>query len=702
MDSNSLPLDSSSLIYPYSNEVFVNSAMNQVMDDEFDDLLQHIGCSDLLNFENPDLNLLNVACNANDNNDLPPSKVVSDQSMFESHFDALNESTDVKPTLENLSIQRQQQSVQSLSSDTFLNRGTAISHVTAMSTNEVTNQKVQFVRPIVQQANQQTATTVPVNINDLLTLLQEQQQQKQQLLLQQKVQEALIQQITGNIQTPVATLAPMTVSVVRPTPTILTTAPIILQKPQEHADKVPISRLAPSTVPTFTASVKREASSPPSSANENTKPEKAPPEKKSAHNAIERRYRSSINDKIVELKNMVVGTDAKLNKSAVLRKAIEYIHYLQSTNAKLKQENMALKLAASGINSPGIKVQLISPKSNGASDVNSLNSECSSVASSPDQSGVFSSSEPGSPVYLASDGSRMMLCVFVLGILAFNPFGSLITMSDSSSTAFNYGSDHKSRSILNIFSSENGSSWKDVISLSWTSAIMWLLNFIICFYLLKRALKSISTSTGSQQKYFNYLIQANSDLKANNLKSAQMNYEKTIELMRRSSLPKTFASKAIAFMWQLLRFWLFFFYVGKWILGKRSSDDESTSKILCFVYCRLNAIDLILNQGKRSLSGYVYSLSAINEAFLIENEKGYSVSSYILAALRFKTQSNLMARYFLRKAASYTQNDETTHYLLNAVGKKFFNKPHVDWNYSLDKASIFVKAPTANNDPFVF
>ena len=34
--------------------------------------------------------------------------------------------------------------------------------------------------------------------------------------------------------------------------------------------------------------------------------------KRNAHNAIERRYRTSINDKIVELKNMIVGIDAKV------------------------------------------------------------------------------------------------------------------------------------------------------------------------------------------------------------------------------------------------------------------------------------------------------------------------------------------------------------------------------------------------------
>lgn len=35
----------------------------------------------------------------------------------------------------------------------------------------------------------------------------------------------------------------------------------------------------------------------------------------------------------------------QLNKSAILRKAIEYIRFLQQSNQKLKQENLALKMA---------------------------------------------------------------------------------------------------------------------------------------------------------------------------------------------------------------------------------------------------------------------------------------------------------------------------------------------------------------------
>jgi len=39
---------------------------------------------------------------------------------------------------------------------------------------------------------------------------------------------------------------------------------------------------------------------------------------------------------------------SQLNKSGVLRKAIEYIKYLQNNNARLKRENLALKAASVG------------------------------------------------------------------------------------------------------------------------------------------------------------------------------------------------------------------------------------------------------------------------------------------------------------------------------------------------------------------
>ncbi|GAA5798882.1 hypothetical protein HPULCUR_004289 [Helicostylum pulchrum] len=97
--------------------------------------------------------------------------------------------------------------------------------------------------------------------------------------------------------------------------------------------------------------------------------------KKTAHNAIERRYRNNINDRIAELKNAVpallyakvnktgskrrndddeeeedgeefldgVAVATKLNKATILRKATEYINHLKKTGDDIRRENQALQ-----------------------------------------------------------------------------------------------------------------------------------------------------------------------------------------------------------------------------------------------------------------------------------------------------------------------------------------------------------------------
>ncbi|KAI9267915.1 hypothetical protein BDA99DRAFT_558116 [Phascolomyces articulosus] len=106
-------------------------------------------------------------------------------------------------------------------------------------------------------------------------------------------------------------------------------------------------------------------------------------QKKTAHNAIERRYRNNINDRIAELKNAVpallhaklkdthrtgkrsrtnnaldddddegedgeeyldgVAVATKLNKATILRKATEYITHLKKTGDDMRQENAVLQ-----------------------------------------------------------------------------------------------------------------------------------------------------------------------------------------------------------------------------------------------------------------------------------------------------------------------------------------------------------------------
>ncbi|CAF3892672.1 unnamed protein product [Rotaria magnacalcarata] len=67
------------------------------------------------------------------------------------------------------------------------------------------------------------------------------------------------------------------------------------------------------------------------------------PRRKLTSNAIEKRYRSSINEKIYELKEIVAASDGKIQKSGILRRTVEYIGQLQSTNRQLEEENSTLK-----------------------------------------------------------------------------------------------------------------------------------------------------------------------------------------------------------------------------------------------------------------------------------------------------------------------------------------------------------------------
>lgn len=62
--------------------------------------------------------------------------------------------------------------------------------------------------------------------------------------------------------------------------------------------------------------------------------------KRSAHNAIERKYRTSINDKIVELKNMIVGVDAKVScPQNLLFKFYNKIYYMIVQTCRIHNDN---------------------------------------------------------------------------------------------------------------------------------------------------------------------------------------------------------------------------------------------------------------------------------------------------------------------------------------------------------------------------
>ncbi|KAG5316775.1 SRBP2 protein, partial [Acromyrmex insinuator] len=200
--------------------------------------------------------------------------------------------------------------------------------------------------------------------------------------------------------------------------------------------------------------------------------------KRSAHNAIERRYRTSINDKIIELKNIVVGIDAKLNK------------HLQNYSAKLKAENMALKMSAQRHNLRDLYQQIqcgeLTPPRSDSSEP-SL-SPAPAPPSPPSPSSVKDDSDalhnlhsvPTSSIGGMKDHTRLTLCGFMLLFLAFNPLGILM----NNIGRFNYdyvNTKLDGRTILN---------YPDQLESDkqpWSNIVLWFTNLIllaICLYKL--------------------------------------------------------------------------------------------------------------------------------------------------------------------------------------------------------------------------
>lgn len=154
-------------------------------------------------------------------------------------------------------------------------------------------------RIILQQGNSikipssKTTKTQPLLVQNLAPLPTE---KLQQVVLQAK----LIKSEPSQNKTVMYTTAPLTTvtnSITNPTQTLHT---LVNTGGQILATGIPLvidsEKVAINRIP------------------QTTKEPKVKEVKRSAHNAIERKYRTSINDKIIELKNIIVGVDAKVNK----------------------------------------------------------------------------------------------------------------------------------------------------------------------------------------------------------------------------------------------------------------------------------------------------------------------------------------------------------------------------------------------------
>lgn len=399
--------------------------------------------------------------------------------------------------------------------------------------------------------------------------------------------------------------------------------------------------------------------------------------KRSAHNAIERRYRTSINSCIVELKNMVVGVDAKLNKSAILRKAIDHIRHLQKQNNSLKQENMYLKrkmtpnpqqqqqqtvmdLLANNVHDDMVSVSgPITPPRSDDSDPSFSPSHTSdnSMPSSPTSPGGMEESlndddlMPTTSVRGMSAHSRVTVCMFMLAVLVVNPFGSFL--SPSSVGGEGELDPGTSRRILAV---EESFSWSSFTF----STMIFLINFaLLAFGLIKLLVYGdpiLPARSKASTEYWKHKKQSDLDFQRGNT-AASLRESKRCLASFGITIPNSRLETIVTTGWQFIRMFLHRIYIGRWLsrrtggLFKPESqrmDALNSAKELALLFHRLNQLYLVSNQPEAN--GLMMSLYAVNmaEAASAVMSPEDTIEIYIMAALRVKKSYPRFMQYFCR------------------------------------------------------
>ncbi|XP_050303830.1 sterol regulatory element-binding protein 1 [Anthonomus grandis grandis] len=436
--------------------------------------------------------------------------------------------------------------------------------------------------------------------------------------------------------------------------------------------------------------------------------------KRSAHNAIERKYRTSINDKIIELKNIVVGEDAKLNKSAILRKTIEYIRFLQNSNTRLKEENMALKMSATSNSLKGLLTNNINYGPEDTPPHSDVSSEHSLPSSPEYPMNVREDSDDEVPISKGMlDHSRLTLCMFMFVMIAFNPFGfALDKISSADSNSIPGG-----RTIL---------AWSEqqTVSFSPSAILLWFLNiFILSFCLIKMFVYGdpiIPQKSSEAQKFWIHRKQADVYLSEGDKTNAKQELLRALQIYN-IALPTSRLELCLCFTWQSLRQLMHRLWIGRYLSrhtggffidGVTRFDCQSSCKELALLYNDLHKIQLM--QGPEEtchLFGLTTSLNALN---LAEAAKGRikpvdMIDIYIGVTLRIKASLpgifNIITKYYLglAKLASTNSCDPIPlrlKWVFTPYGYKFMTSFKFSEQYSKIRNLPFTKLGN-NVDPLI-
>nr|QRN68017.1 sterol-regulatory element-binding protein [Portunus trituberculatus] len=438
-------------------------------------------------------------------------------------------------------------------------------------------------------------------------------------------------------------------------------------------------------------------------------------EKRNSHNAIEKRYRCSINDKIIELKNLVAGEEAKLHKSQILKKAIDHIHNLRGQNRRLRAELNAYRMRDGNQKIADLLVgPYTPPPSDSSSPAHSPLSDSSLPPSPHSKTEVKEEELPSpssSPPYFVAqapsmaEGSRMMLCVMVLTVLAFNPLASL-----SPAPAHPIMGDVPGRTIL-----EEQPQAGDGFSQLWSSAAVWLVNLAVVAVLLVRVFvygePVVRRRSQAADEFWRHCKQADQDLSKGQYASASQQYSQALQSIGRP-LPTTWPEKVLSVLWQVTRQLLQRLYLGRWLakyaggLFLQPCVREDVRENVCEcarVYHRLHQLHLMGHTSDTShLLGLYLAITSINLGESGPVGGGDMAEMLVMCALRVKESlpepCRLLARVLLGLAGRSTP-PPTLAWLFTPSGRRFFASHK--WSYDADRQSMFTRL-TDKADPLAY
>uniref|UniRef100_A0A8C7PW25 Sterol regulatory element-binding protein 2 n=1 Tax=Oncorhynchus mykiss TaxID=8022 RepID=A0A8C7PW25_ONCMY len=405
-------------------------------------------------------------------------------------------------------------------------------------------------------------------------------------------------------------------------------------------------------------------------------------ERRTTHNIIEKRYRSSINDKILELRDLVMGGDAKMHKSGVLRKAIDYIKYLQQVNHKLRQENLALKMNKSVVLSDDVEMKpemlMMSPPASesGSGSPREFSPYCiDSEPGSPLLDHEQVKSEPGSPSSVGvMDRSRLLLCALTFFCLSLNPLPSLL------------GSEAQGSSATWLWCLLP---WLTVWMLSGVGAVWGCVRVLYLWEPVTPLHSPKSVSFWRQRK------QADLHLNRGDYTAAMASLKTCLSVLTRA-LPTTSWDLLFSLSWNLIRYCLHHPTPLGWLVrqvgGKHKGEESKTSsRDAALVYHRLSQLQLTGKLPQRSgLWALSLSMSAVNlsESAQSKMAPAQQAQIYVTAAIALRTvlghHLSCLPGYLLSCAeAVASQSDskpipDCLHWLFTPLGRQFFLS--CDWS----------------------